>query len=346
MKIKRTTEIAKKMFKQPPPQFGNFKQLQPKHYGDLQKLLFPLKPQSRHMLATLQLSMQVGIDASAYFYIPESDDPPRLLSGMVIALFGEFPDPTTALSYFSKKEDIDKMHDLIDGTVDWNKENLFEAICDWHVPGLLELCKKRGVIKFNEICPLWELPSAEKGDRAKLQKLTNFKSKSGHELIVKQLDGPEHAEFINENWKFRDEFSVQWIRRQCKSGFAYGVFKVSEATAARGLAPTTLNMSRISAKELGQECGNDVNVKKKRQPISWIIACKYGAMGLLKTSPEWRGEGCAKACINNLAYHMDTLGITPHVYIEEDNVGSISLFEKLGYVKMHGASWIGFLPKK
>ena len=61
--------------------------------------------------------------------------------------------------------------------------------------GLLELCKNRGVIKFNEICPLWELPSAEKGDRAKLQKLTNFKSKSGHELIVKQLDGPEHGQF-------------------------------------------------------------------------------------------------------------------------------------------------------
>ena len=50
------------------------------------------------------------------------------------------------------------------------------------------------------------------------------------------------AEFINENWKFRDEFSVQWIRRQCKSGFAYGVFTVSEATAAGELAPTTLNM--------------------------------------------------------------------------------------------------------
>ena len=29
------------------------------------------------------------------------------------------------------------MHDLIDGTVDWNEENLFGAICDWHVPGLL-----------------------------------------------------------------------------------------------------------------------------------------------------------------------------------------------------------------
>ena len=52
----------------------------------------------------------IDIDASAYFYIPKSDDPPRLLSGMVIALFGEFPDPTTALSYFSKKEDIDKVN--------------------------------------------------------------------------------------------------------------------------------------------------------------------------------------------------------------------------------------------
>ena len=46
------------MFKQPPPQFGKFKQLEPKHYGDLQKVLLPLQPQSRHMLATLQLSMQ------------------------------------------------------------------------------------------------------------------------------------------------------------------------------------------------------------------------------------------------------------------------------------------------
>ena len=57
------------------------------------------------------MSTLIGIDdASAYFYIPESDDPPRLLSGMVIALFGEFPDPTTALSYFSKIEDIDKVN--------------------------------------------------------------------------------------------------------------------------------------------------------------------------------------------------------------------------------------------
>ena len=77
-----------------------------------------------------------------------------------------------------------------------SKKILLAYLLNLCLSGLLELCKKRGVIKFNEICPLWELPSAEKGDRAKLQKLTNFKSnKSGHELIVKQLDGPEHGHF-------------------------------------------------------------------------------------------------------------------------------------------------------
>ena len=37
---------------------------------------------------------------------------------------------------------------------------------------------------------------------------------------------------------------------------------------------TLSKLSRVSAKELGQESGNDVTVKKKKQPISWIIAYK------------------------------------------------------------------------
>ena len=77
-----------------------------------------------------------------------------------------------------------------------------------------------------------------------------------------------------------------------------------------------------------------------------FISHRYGAMGLLKTSSDWRGEGCAKACINNLAFHMESLGIVPYVYIEDWNVGSISLFEKLGFVKTHDASWICCLPKQ
>ena len=79
--------------------------------------------------------------------------------------------------------------------------------------------------------------------------------------------------------------------------------------------------------------------------MSVLFSSRYGALGLLKTSPEWRGEGCAKACINNLAAHIESLGIVPYVYIEDFNVGSISLFEKMGFIKTHDASWICCLPK-
>ena len=76
---------------------------------------------------------------------------------------------------------------------------------------------------------VWELPTfTELEKRSNLQKLTNFKSKSGHKLVVKQLNDPEHPQFINDNWKSKDELSVHWIRSQCKRGFAYGVFATSE----------------------------------------------------------------------------------------------------------------------
>ena len=72
---------------------------------------------------------------------------------------------------------------------------------------------------------VWELPPEK---RSKLQKITEFKSKSGHRLSIKQLHSSEHAKFINDNWKFKDKNSLNWIRKQCKNGFAYGVFKVSD----------------------------------------------------------------------------------------------------------------------
>ena len=53
--------------------------------------------------------MVSGFDTSAYFYIPASDEPPNLLSGIVVALFGEYADPTASFSYFSRKEDVDKV---------------------------------------------------------------------------------------------------------------------------------------------------------------------------------------------------------------------------------------------
>ena len=167
----------------------------------------------------------------ANFYIPDFDDPPSCLSGMVIALFGTYPvEPTNAFSYISKKEDIDMVHNLLKETVDWDKPMIFGTICDWHIPGLLELCKKQDAIVVHQVkVSEWQLPpSIEKEKSSKLQMISKFKSKSGHNLMIKQLDAPENPQFINENWKFNNSSSIHWIRSQCESGLAYGVFKTSD----------------------------------------------------------------------------------------------------------------------
>ena len=89
----------------------------------------------------------LGLNVSAYFYIPEFDEPPSTISGMVISLFGEHPEPTSVFSYFSKEEDIGKIHDLLKTTIDWGKCNTF-AVGDWHIPGLLQLCEEYGKIIY------------------------------------------------------------------------------------------------------------------------------------------------------------------------------------------------------
>ena len=52
------TNFFQRMFKQPPQEFGKFKLIGPEYYDDLYKVLLPLLPRSRRILATLQLTMK------------------------------------------------------------------------------------------------------------------------------------------------------------------------------------------------------------------------------------------------------------------------------------------------
>ena len=56
--IKNKDYTIQNMFKQPPPNFGKFKQIRPEHYADLEKVLLLSLPRSRRILSTLQLAMQ------------------------------------------------------------------------------------------------------------------------------------------------------------------------------------------------------------------------------------------------------------------------------------------------
>merc|ERR1712062_824799 len=269
------------------------------YFDHLKCILERELPQSRRTLETLKLTMG-GHDTSAFLYIPKYEEPSKP-SGMVLVIPEHYE--LTAFSHFSKKQDVDKIHDLIDKSIDWTGGIIFSGVVDWHIPSLLKLCQKRTKEARLKTTPyLW-------------QKIEPTHSE--FEWIVKPLTTEKDAKLIDENWKFRSETSLEWIQSQCENGMAYGAFP----------APSD----------------DDVNAEPV-QPVSWIIAYKYGALGLLKTKEEWRGRGCAKSCINALATKLASIGIVPYVYIENFNQNSINLFEKLGYVKAHSAAWIITTP--
>lgn len=92
----------------PPKKFGKFRQLESDVLLVLLKVLEPFLPRSRRFVETLRLTIN-GFDSSAFFYVPEDEDN-ESFSGIALVLFGEYHEPTTAFSYFSKKEDVQKVH--------------------------------------------------------------------------------------------------------------------------------------------------------------------------------------------------------------------------------------------
>ena len=61
---------------------------------------------------------------------------------------------------------------------------------------MLELCKKYGSV-IHKAGPLWELrPISETEKRPRFQKITNFKSKTGQNLVVKQLKTYENGKYV------------------------------------------------------------------------------------------------------------------------------------------------------
>ena len=71
---------------------------------------------------------------------------------------------------------------------------------------------------------------------------------------------------------------------------------------------------------------------------------KCSELGLLNTKEEWRGNGCAIACIKALSDYLLAFGVTPYCLIEDFNETSMRLFEKLGFEKTHDCSFIIYSP--
>ena len=235
----------------------------------------------------------------------------------------------STISFISKEKDVEKVLNIIDESINWNVYTKFGPVADWYIPGMIELCQKHGKIKNNvkvkqyenfDTTKLGEVQSsitniASSSSTIQEFPITRFLGKNGETMFAKPL-GPEYANFISDNWKFKSENSFLWIQSQCQSYMAFGTFSSLDSDGGF------------------------------KEPNSWIMAYTFCALGLLKTKDEWRGNGCAIACIKSLSNYLLKFGITPYCFIEDFNQTSMRLFEKLGFEKTHNGSWIIYSPEK
>ena len=220
------------MFKIPPKSWGQLKQVDRKHYHYLKEVLIPLLPRSRRIIETLNACLNNCFDIWDQFYIPE-DEEFNSLSGIIVALMNQ----DSTISFISKEKDVDKVLNIIDASIDWENYVKFGPVADWYIPGIRELCQKHGNFTINAECKHFEYVDNTKLGEVKFSTAnitspvasqefpitTRFQAKNGQTMFTKAL-GPDYANFINDNWKFKSDTSFLWIQSQCQSNMAFGTF--------------------------------------------------------------------------------------------------------------------------
>ena len=223
------------MFRIPPKFWGQLKQVEKQHYHKLRDVLVPLLPRSRRILESLNASLNNCYEIWDSFYVPEYEEFTNL-SGIVVVLINEWS-PNSLISFISKEKDVEKVLNIIDKSINWNVNFKFGPVVDWYIPGIIKLCQKHGSFKINSKCKHFE-----NVDTTKIRDLkrninnitsntasqefcttTTFQAKNGQTMFVKTL-GPDYANFINDNWKFKSDASFLWIQSQCQSNMAFGTF--------------------------------------------------------------------------------------------------------------------------
>ena len=223
------------MFKIPPKSWAQLKQVEKQHYHNLRDVLIPLLPRSRRILESLNASLNNCFEIWDCFYVPEDEEFTNL-SGIVVVLINEYS-PNSLISFISKEKDVDKVLNIIDKSINWNASFKFGPVADWYIPGIRELCQKHGNFTINAECKHFEYVDNTKLGEVKFSTAnitspvasqefpitTRFQAKNGQTMFTKAL-GPDYANFINDNWKFKSDTSFLWIQSQCQSNMAFGTF--------------------------------------------------------------------------------------------------------------------------
>jgi 8-oxo-dGTP diphosphatase len=114
---------------------------------------------------------------------------------------------------------------------------------------------------------------------------------------------PEDAQYIYNHYGYQKYTSVEYITNRIKSGNALGIYEDSKL-------------------------------------VAWIATHDDGAMGLLHVLPEYRRKGYGYELTVALIMYMYEQGKLPFIHIEEDNVKSMNLALKVGFVKDRRIHWV------
>ncbi len=87
-------------------------------------------------------------------------------------------------------------------------------------------------------------------------------------------------------------------------------------------------------------------VRLEGKLVAWAITHDDGAIGFLFVKPEHRGKGYGEAVTKRIAEGLRKDGFAVYVHIEADNIKSMNLAKKLGFVEDRSVRWFTLEERK
>jgi len=75
-------------------------------------------------------------------------------------------------------------------------------------------------------------------------------------------------------------------------------------------------------------------------PVCWIVTYQDSSIGMLHTLKQWRRAALAQHVIARLSRALLQHGLTPYCHVLVENVASLKLFARLGFVQAGDVSWV------
>lgn len=86
--------------------------------------------------------------------------------------------------------------------------------------------------------------------------------------------------------------------------------------------------------------GISYGIREEGKLVAWAMTHDDGAIGFLYVLPEHRSKGYAQAITDKMILEIRRRGKLPFVHVEKDNIKSINLSKKVGFVPHSTVVWI------